>query len=107
MMQMPPRVVTDEFPARHVGHNLIARGGRGRVEFVASFDPNEMIQRFAERAEAVKKRPMPPVEGEGRRHFIEQSKVDFQDFAMIADAEASIDEGILTLQIDLRPPDQR
>jgi hypothetical protein len=74
---------------------------------VATFDPDEMIQRFAERAQAVKKRPMPPVEGEGRRHFIEQSKVDFQDFAMLADAEPSLDDGILTLRIDLRPPEQR
>ena len=74
---------------------------------MATFDPDEMIQRFAERAQAVKKRPMPPVEGEGRRHFIEQSKVDFQDFAMLADAEPSLDDGILTLRIDLRPPDQR
>jgi len=74
---------------------------------VASFEPNDMIKRFAERADAVKKRPMPPVEGEGRRHFIEQSKVDFQDFAMLADAEATLDDGVLTLRIDLRPPDQR
>jgi hypothetical protein len=74
---------------------------------VATFDPNDMISRFQERAAAVKKRPMPPVEGEGRRHFIEQSKLDYQDFAMIGDAEATLDEGVLTLRIDLRPPDQR
>jgi len=74
---------------------------------VATFDPNDMIQRFQERAAAVKKRPMPPVEGEGRRHFIEQSKVDFQDFAMLGDASATIDDGVLTLRIDLRPPEQR
>ena len=74
---------------------------------MATFDPNDMIQRFQERAAAVKKRPMPPVEGEGRRHFIEQSKVDFQDFAMLGDASATIDDGVLTLRIDLRPPEQR
>lgn len=74
---------------------------------MATFDPNDMISRFQERAAAVKKRPMPPVEGEGRRHFIEQSKLDYQDFAMIGDAEATLDEGVLTLRIDLRPPDQR
>ena len=78
-----------------------------KVDGVATFDPNEMVQRFRDRAAAVKKRPMPPVEGEGRKHFIEQSKLDFQDFAMIGDAEASIDDGILTLRVDLRPPDQR
>ncbi|MGB0114405.1 MAG: hypothetical protein WBP59_14380 [Ilumatobacteraceae bacterium] len=74
---------------------------------MATFDPDEMIQRFQERAQAVKKRPMPPVEGEGRKHFIEQSKVDFQDFAMLGDATASLEDGVLTLRIDLRPPEQR
>lgn len=78
-----------------------------KVADVATFDPDEMVQRFKERAAAVKKRPMPPVEGEGRRHFIEQSKLDFQDFAMLGDAKVSLDDGVLTLQIDLRPPDQR
>jgi len=74
---------------------------------VATFEPDDMIKRFQERAAAVKKRPMPPVEGEGRRHFIEQSKVDFQDFAMLGDASATLEDGVLTLRIDLRPPDQR
>lgn len=74
---------------------------------MATFDPQDMIARFRDRAGAVKKRPMPPVEGEGRQQFIEQSKIDFQDFAMIGDAEASLDDGVLTLRIDLRPPDQR
>ena len=85
----------------------VRRTPTGKVVDVATFDPDEMVQRFKERASAVKKRPMPPVEGEGRRHFIEQSKLDFQDFAMLGDAEVSRDEGILTLRIDLRPPDQR
>jgi hypothetical protein len=70
---------------------------------VALIDTDEMIQRFSDRAAAVKKRPMPPVEGEGRKNFIKQSQDDFQDFAIIGDAEASIDDGILTLRIDLRP----
>jgi hypothetical protein len=33
--------------------------------------------------------------------FIKQAELDFQDFAMIADSEISLDDGILT--IDLRP----
>jgi hypothetical protein len=74
---------------------------------VATFDPEEMISRFRERALAVKKRPVQPVEGEGRRQFIEQSKLDFQDFAMLGDAEVDLDNGILTLRIDLRPPELR
>lgn len=85
----------------------VRRTASPKVGDVATFDPDEMVQRFKERAAAVKKRPMPPVEGEGRRHFIEQSKLDFQDFAMLGDAKVSLDDGVLTLQIDLRPPDQR
>jgi hypothetical protein len=55
----------------------------------------------------VKKRPLPPVAGEERQAFIAQAKLDYQDFAIIGDAEASIDDGVLTLRVDLRPPDQR
>ncbi|MFZ9108652.1 MAG: hypothetical protein ACO3VJ_06395, partial [Ilumatobacteraceae bacterium] len=65
-----------------------------------SFQPDEMIQRFKERAAAVRKRPLPPVAGEERQHFIAQANTDFQDFAMIGDAEASLDDGVLTLRID-------
>ena len=72
-----------------------------------SFDPNAMVQRFKERAAAVRKRPLPPVAGEERQQFIAQANSDFQDFAMIGDAQASLDDGILTLRIDLRPADKR
>lgn len=70
-------------------------------------DLNAMVERFRERAEAVKRRQMPPIEGEQRKEFVRQSKLDFQDYAMVGDAEASMEDGILTLRIDLRPPDQR
>jgi hypothetical protein len=70
---------------------------------MASFDPNEMIALYKERAAAVRRRPLPPVAGEERQHFIEQMQVDFQDFAIIGDAEASIEEGVLVLRVDLRP----
>lgn len=72
-----------------------------------SFSTDEMIERFRERAAAVRKRPLPPVAGEERQHFIAQANIDFQDFAMIGDAQASLDDGVLTLRIDLRPKDQR
>lgn len=64
-----------------------------------------MIQRFRERAAAVKRRNIPPVEGPQRQEFIRQANLDFQDFAMIGDAEGSLEDGILTLRIDLRPPE--
>ncbi len=62
-----------------------------------------MIQRFQARAEAVRKRGLPPVEGPERQRFIEAARLDFQDYAMIGDAVATLDDGILRLEIDLRP----
>ncbi len=69
-----------------------------------SFDPASMIARFQERAAAVRKRNLPPVGGEERQRFLKQAETDFMDFAMIGDAEASLEDGVLTLRIDLRPP---
>lgn len=62
-----------------------------------------MLQRFRERAAAVRNRPLPPVAGEERAAFIEQAQLDFQDFAIVGDATATLEDGILTLRIDLRP----
>ena len=67
------------------------------------FDPQDMIARFRERAEAVKRRGLPPIEGPERLRFIEAARLDFQDYAMLADAVATLDEGVLRLEIDLRP----
>ena len=69
-----------------------------------ALDLDAMLQRFRDRAQAVKNRPLPPVAGEDRARFIEQAQFDFQDFAIIGDAEASLVDGVLTLTIDLRPP---
>ena len=74
---------------------------------MAAFEPSEMIARFKERADAVKRRPLPPVAGEERQMFLKQAQSDFQDFAMIGDSAASLEDGILVLRIDLRPPDAR
>ena len=71
------------------------------------FDADAMIERFRERAAGVKRRNLPPVAGEERRHFLEQAQQDFQDFAMLADAEVSLEDGILRITIDLRPPEAR
>lgn len=68
------------------------------------FDVEAMIGRFKERAEAVRRRGMPPVEGPERQRIIRQMQLDFQDFAMLGDATGSLDDGILTLRVDLRPP---
>ncbi|MEJ7563085.1 MAG: hypothetical protein WKF45_11270 [Ilumatobacteraceae bacterium] len=73
---------------------------------MAEFDPDAMVARFKERAIAVKKRPLPPVAGEEREQFLAQARRDFQDFAIIGDAQPSIEDGILVLRVDLRPPDE-
>jgi len=49
---------------------------------------------------------MPPIEGPERVRFREQAQRDFSDFAMIGDATASLDQWVLRLEIDLRPPSQ-
>ena len=71
------------------------------------FDPTEMIARFKERASAVKRRPLPPVAGEERQMFLSQAQTDFQDFAMIGDASAALEDGFLVLRVDLRPPNTK
>jgi hypothetical protein len=68
-----------------------------------SLDVDAMIQRFRERAQAVKDRPLPPVAGVERQRFIEQAQVDFMDFAIIGDADAALEDGVLVLRVDLRP----
>ncbi|MFN8019379.1 MAG: hypothetical protein U0P45_14835 [Acidimicrobiales bacterium] len=68
-----------------------------------SLDIDAMLQRFRDRAAAVRKRNLPPVSGEERTRLVEQAQTDFMDFAIIGDAEGTLDDGILTLRIDLRP----
>jgi hypothetical protein len=70
-----------------------------------TLDVDAMLARFRDRAAAVKKRNLPPVAGEERTRFIEQARVDYMDYAIIGDARASLEDGILTLTVDLRPKD--
>jgi hypothetical protein len=67
------------------------------------FDPQAMVARFRARAEAVRNRGLPPIEGPDRKRFIEQAQTDFMDYAMLGDAEAAIEDGVLVFRIDLRP----
>ncbi len=66
-------------------------------------DTAAMIRRFKDRAEAVRNRTLPPIGGEERQRFIAQAEADHMDYAMIGDAEATLEDGVLTLRIDLRP----
>jgi hypothetical protein len=47
------------------------------------------------------------VAGEERQRFIQQAQDDYQDFAIIGDADAEIDDGVLVLRVDLRPKPAR
>jgi len=70
-------------------------------------DVEAMIARFRERAKAVRNRPLPPVAGPEKKLFIERAQIDFQDYAIIGDATGSIEDGVLVLRVDLRPPEAR
>ena len=67
------------------------------------FDIDAMIQRIQERAAAVKRRNLPPVAGEERSRFIDQAQTDFRDYAIVGDATGTLEDGILRLEVDLRP----
>ena len=64
-------------------------------------DVDAMLERFRERALAVRERPLPPVAGPERQRFVEQAQHDHQDFAMVGDATWDFTDGVLTLRIDL------
>ena len=66
-------------------------------------DIDAMLERFRERAEAVKRRNLPPVGGDERAMFVKQAQTDYMDFALIGDASGELVDGVLTLRIDLRP----
>jgi limonene-1,2-epoxide hydrolase len=67
-------------------------------------DVDAMLKRYRDRATAVRNRPLPPIAGEERTAFIRQAQLDFQDFAIIGDAQATMEDGVLVLRVDLRPP---
>jgi hypothetical protein len=68
---------------------------------MASLDVEELLDRFKERAEAVKSRGVPPLEGDARRAFIAQAEKDYLDFALIGNAAWVIEEDALVLRIPL------
>jgi len=73
-------------------------------EGAQEFDVEAMIGRFRERAKAVRSRGVPPLEGADRRRFVERMQLDYQDFAMLGDAAGALEDGVLVLRVDLRPP---
>ncbi len=65
-------------------------------------DVDAMLQRFRDRAAAVRERPLPPVAGAERQKFVKAAEQDFMDFAIIGDATWEFTDGVLTLRVDLR-----
>ncbi len=68
---------------------------------MAQFDVDAMLVRYQERAAAVKERPLPPVAGDERRLFVERAQADYTDYALIASASWSVEDGELVLRIPL------
>ena len=66
-----------------------------------SFNVDDFLNRYKERAEAVKKRSIPPVGGDDRMAFIKQAESDYQDFVMIADSEIEVTEEYLIFKYKL------
>ena len=67
-----------------------------------TLDVDAMIQRFRDRAHAVRERPLPPIAGAERQRFIEQAELDHLDYAIIGDATWTLEDGVLTLRVDLK-----
>lgn len=65
-------------------------------------DVDAMLQRFRDRAAAVRERALPPVAGAERQKFVAQAEQDFLDYAIVGDATWEFVDGILTLRVDLR-----
>lgn len=72
---------------------------------MAQFDVDAMLERYSERAQAVRERPLPPVAGEERKKFIQQAETDYTDFALVANASWEIDDSHLVLRIPLQGND--
>ena len=68
---------------------------------LAQLDVEEFLSRFRARAEAVKARGIPPLEGEARQMFVQQAEKDYLDYSLVGNASWSTEEGYLVLRIEL------
>ena len=64
-------------------------------------DMDEFLDRFDQRAKAVKDRGVPPLEGDARKHFIDSAEKDFLDYSLVASASWEVVDGQLVLKIPL------
>ena len=72
---------------------------------MTQFDVDAMLERFKERAQAVKDRPLPPVAGEERKRFVDQAQTDYTDYALVSTASWSVEGDQLVLRIPLGKTD--
>ena len=68
-----------------------------------TFNTDNFLSRFKERADAVKKRSIPPVGGDDRNAFIKQAELDYLDFSLVANSEIEITSDSLIFKIELSP----
>ena len=69
---------------------------------MAQVDVDELLDRFRQRAAAVKARGIPPLEAEARRAFVAQAEKDFLDYSLVASASWSVEDDHLVLRISLK-----
>lgn len=68
---------------------------------MAQLDVDKFLARFQERAEAVKERGIPPIEGPARQSFVEQAENDFMDYSLVGSATWAVEDDALVLRIPL------
>jgi hypothetical protein len=69
---------------------------------MAAFDVDGFIERFRQRAAAVRERGIPPLEGAARRRYVEAAEQDHLDYSLVASAAWSVEGDCLVLRIPLR-----
>jgi hypothetical protein len=68
---------------------------------MAQLNVDEFIERFRQRADAVKDRGVPPLEGDARRQWIASAESDYMDYSLVGRAEWSVEDEALVLRIPL------
>jgi len=68
---------------------------------MTKLDMDEFLKRFADRAQAVRDRGVPPLEGQARKTFIEGAEHDYFDYSLVSSAEWAVEDDKLVLRIPL------
>lgn len=69
---------------------------------MAQLDVDEFLARFRDRADAVRDRGVPPLEGEARKAFIRQMETDHLDYTLVGSASWAVEDDHLVLRIPLK-----